>query len=108
MSVDESFKDFVLDQLVELSGLRAKSMFGGFGLYAEGVFFGIVSSDVLYFKTNEHTRTRYVDAGLKPFRPNEKQMLKNYYEVPDDVLEDARMILEYAEEAIGIVRDSKK
>jgi len=45
---------------------------------------------------------------LKPFRPNEKQMLKNYYEVPDDVLEDARMILEYAEEAIGIVRDSKK
>lgn len=96
------FKDFVLDQLVELPDLRAKRMFGGFGLYHDNTFFGIISNDTLYFKTDEQTRGRYTEAGSGPFRPNPKQTLKNYYEVPADVLEDSERLLEYAEEAIRI------
>ena len=38
---DVSFKDFVLDQLQHLDDLECRSMFGGYGLYAVGVFFGI-------------------------------------------------------------------
>ena len=34
-SRDESFKDFVLDQLQDLDGVDARRMFGGYGLYRD-------------------------------------------------------------------------
>ena len=64
-------------------------MFGGYGLYCGRVFFGIVHKGRLYFKTNATTAPRYRKREMKPFRPNAKQTLNTYYEVPVDVLEDA-------------------
>ena len=96
---DESFKDYMLDQLRELEGVRARGMFGGFGLYADATFFGIVADGRVYFTTNDWTRGEYAERGMKPFRPSEKQTLKNYYEVPADVLEDAELLVEWARRA---------
>ena len=39
---DDSFKDFVLDQLQELDSVEARRMFGGYGLYQDETFFGII------------------------------------------------------------------
>ena len=99
---DESFKDFVADQLEGLPDLRARRMFGGFGLYSGNVFFGIISDDVLYFKTDEETQRRYSEAGSDCFRPSEKQVLKNYYEVPADILENKEVLLKWAREAVQV------
>ena len=85
---DDSFKDYVLDQLRGLDEVRAKSMFGGTGLYAGEVFFGIVADGRLYFKTDEESRVEYERWGMGPFRASEKQTLWTYYEVPVDILED--------------------
>ena len=72
---DDSFKEFVLDQLRELPGVTARSMFGGYGIYQGEVFFAIIHQSRLYFKTNDRTRPAYVKKGMKPFRPNAKQTL---------------------------------
>jgi hypothetical protein len=45
MRVSEGFRAFVLDQLSAVRDFRAKSMFGGIGLYAGDTFFGMVASD---------------------------------------------------------------
>ncbi len=84
----DSFRDYVLDQLRSLGGVEARAMFGAYGLYHAGVFFGIVHDGRLYLKTDEESREEYVRWGMEPFRPNEKQTLKSYYEVPADLLED--------------------
>jgi TfoX/Sxy family transcriptional regulator of competence genes len=39
---DDSFKEFVLDQLSALRDLRAKAMFGAHGIYSGETFFGIL------------------------------------------------------------------
>ena len=88
-SKHDGFKDFVLDQLSGLQDLTCCAMFGGYGLYCDRVFFGIVQKGRLYFKTNATTAPRYRERKMKPFRPNTKQTLKNYYEVPLNVLEDS-------------------
>jgi len=93
---DVSFKDFVLDQLQELPDLECRSMFGGHGLYQDENFFGIVFKGRLYFKTDAKSAVPYLKAGMKPFRPNEKQTLKSYYEVPVDVVEDRDRLLTWA------------
>jgi DNA transformation protein and related proteins len=95
---DESFKDFVLDQLGELP-VQAKAMFGAHGLYLGGTFFGVVFDDRLFFKTNDDTLPKYEERGMSVFRPNDKQRFKNYYEVPPDVIEDPVELPRWAEEA---------
>ena len=99
-SKDDSFKDFVLDQLQELDGVEARRMFGGYGLYQDETFFGIIFKGHLYFKTDETTLAAYRKTKMKPFRPNPKQTLKSYYEVPVEVIEDDDRLGEWAEAAI--------
>ena len=95
----DSFRDFVLDQLGGLPGVSCRAMFGGYGLYRDEVFFGIVHKSRLYFKTDEANRTAYRERGMKPFRPNRTQTLKTYYEVPVDVMEDAAQLVAWAARA---------
>jgi DNA transformation protein len=96
----DSFKDFVLDQLRDLKGITCRSMFGGYGVYQGDVFFGIVHQGRLYFKTNDRTKPAYVQKGMKPFRPNAKQTLKTYYEVPVEIIEDSDQLTAWAEQGV--------
>jgi len=95
----DSFKDFVLDQLSELPSLTYRAMFGGYGLYQHDIFFGIVHKSRLYFKTDRITAPHYRDRGMKPFKPTSTQTLKNYYEVPIEVLEDSDDLTAWASQA---------
>lgn len=97
----DGFKDFVLDQLTDLRGVTARAMFGGYGLYCGTTFFGIIHKGRLYFKVTKTTLPRYKAQGMKPFRPNTKQTLKSFYELPIDVLEDAEALTQWATQAIG-------
>jgi len=100
---DTSFAQFIVEQLWKIECVRYRRMFGGFGLYGDDVFFGIISEDRLYFKTDENTRTRYLESGSDCFRPSKKQVLKNYYEVPVDVIENPEVLEEWAREAMKAV-----
>lgn len=95
----DSFKDFVLDQLSELRGLTYRAMFGGYGLYHREKFFGIIHKGRLYFKTDQTTVPRYRDRGMKPFKPTSNQTLKNYYEVPVQILEASDDLTAWASQA---------
>lgn len=95
----DSYRDFVLDQLRPLGGVSCRSMFGGYGLYLGADFFGILHEGRLYFKTDETTRPNYRDRGMGPFSPSEKQVLRSYYEVPEEIVEDQEELASWAREA---------
>jgi len=98
---DATFRDFVLDQLQRLGEVDCRRMFGSYGLYHDEVFFGILAQGRLYFKTNAATRVSYVQRGMLPFRPNARQTLKSYYEVPVDILEDHAQLVSWAQQAMA-------
>lgn len=77
-------------------------MFGAYGIYAGGKFFGIIDEGRLYFKTDDQTKKRYLECGMKPFKPTPKQTLKNYYEVPVDIIEDSDRLTEWAGDAVEV------
>lgn len=109
MRVTDSFRDFALDQLSGVTQLRARAMFGGIGLYADEVFFGILAADVLYLKVDDTNRPEYQAAGAPPFRPyaDRPMTMANYYSVPADVLEDAATTVEWARRSIEVARASR-
>lgn len=98
---DHSFRDFILDQLkTGVRDVTCRAMFGGHGLYQGKIFFGIIHKGRLYFKTDEASRAEYVQGGMKPFRPNARQTLTTYYEVPVEIIEDGEQLAAWAERAI--------
>jgi DNA transformation protein and related proteins len=105
LRVSDGFRSFVLDQLEPLGPIVAKSMFGGVGLYCDGVFFGLIALDVLYLKVDETTRHDYEAAGSRPFRPYPNRSgTMQYYNVPVDVLESRIELVEWARKAVNVAR----
>ena len=98
----DGFKDFIVDQLAGLNGVTGRAMFGGYGLYQRAKFFGIVHKGRLYFKVSPTTVSNYEKHGMKPFRPNTKQTLTSFYEVPIDVIEDVEALTQWATEAAEV------
>ena len=99
---DEGFVDFVIDQLHRVKDIRRRRMFGAYGLYCGEIFFAIVADGRLYFKTNNTTSPRYKEHDMGPFTPAPGQVLKNYFEVPVDVLEDDEQLAEWARESVRV------
>lgn len=102
MTKRDSFRNFVMDQLSDLRSVTSRAMFGGHGLYHGRTFFGIIHESRLYFKTNGDTRKPYIARGMRPFRPNAKPTLKNYYEVPMEIIEDVDELRAWARLAVEL------
>ncbi len=107
---DDTFKEFVLDQLGALPELRARAMFGAHGLYAGDRFFGILDEGRLYFKTDAASAADYTSRGMGAFtyESKGKVMTMAYHEVPPDVLEQPQELVVWARKAIGIALNSRK
>jgi len=107
---DESFKEFVLDQLVALPEVRARAMFGAHGLYQGEHFFGILDEGRLFFKTGAQSEADYTARGMGPFtyESKGKVLTMSYHEVPPDVLENAPELVDWARKAIQVAAGSKK
>ena len=103
MRVTDGFKAFVLEQLAGVKAVRARAMFGGVGLYADDVFFGILAADTLYLKVDDTNRGRYDAAGMTAFRPYaERDMTMPYYQVPVEVLEDSEELATWARDSVRV------
>jgi DNA transformation protein len=102
MSKGEEFLEFILDQFGELENIRTRRMFGAWGLYLGEKFFAIVDSGVLYFKTNPITAKKYIELEMKPFTYAPGKTLKNYYEVPTEILESPSDLCEWARVSASI------
>ena len=107
MAVSESYRDFALEQLGRVTPVTRKSMFGGVGIYAQGLFFALIAEDRLFFKVNDSTRPDFERLGMELFRPYGEDSAMGYYEVPIDVVEDATQLAAWARKAIHVAADAK-
>lgn len=97
------FLDFVIGQMAGLGQIRARAMFGGHGLYCNGLFIAIIADEQLYFKADARSQPRFEAAGLQRFqyqaRGRTVQLM--YYEAPTEVYDDARVMTEWGQLALA-------
>src|ERR1700761_7706751 len=93
----------VVMRLMPLGEVRARPMFGGYGLYADGLFFGLIAGGVLYFKVDDRNRPAFEARGIGPFRPDKDRphIVMQYYPVPDDIF-DGPELIGWAEAAMAV------
>lgn len=105
MSVSPGFKDFLLEQLRELGEVQFRRMFGGGGLFKSDLMFAIVADDVLYLKTDEHTRADFEALGLGPFiygTKNGPKIIKGYWRAPAHLLDEPEELTAWCSRAFDV------
>lgn len=106
MAVSEEFRTFVLEALEGFGPVTAKRMFGGIGLFADGLMFGLMTSeDLLYLKADEASSGAYEAEGKAPFhytRPNGKSFSMSYWEVPERLYDEPEELCEWARGAYDV------
>ncbi len=107
---DDSFKEFVLDQLSALPDVRAKAMFGAHGIYSGDHFFGILDEGRLFFKTDAVSAADDTTRGMDAFtyEMKGKTMTMAYHEVPPEVLEQPHELTAWARKAIQLAANTKQ
>jgi DNA transformation protein and related proteins len=100
----------VLEQLGRaVPDLRARSMFGGVGIYSGQLFFALVADDTLYLKVDDSNRADYEERNLSPFRPyGPEGEVMQYYAVPPELLEDAEALRVWADKSIEVARKARR
>lgn len=84
--------------LAALGRVDARRMFGGTGFYADGRIVALEVEGVLYLKTDARSRSRFIDAGGRPFAyDNGKRTVEtSYWTPPDDALDSAEAMAPWA------------
>ncbi|MBI2863681.1 MAG: TfoX/Sxy family protein [Chloroflexi bacterium] len=102
MSADPAFRDQVIESLAPLGDITSRSMFGGYGIFAGGDMFALISGSALFLKVDDSNRSIYETAGSKPYGS------MPYYRVPGDILDDPDKLVELARLSIAIARATVK
>ena len=99
------FVDHVVDMLGPV-GATARRMFGGHGIFLDGLMFALIADDRLYFKADDDNRAIFEDAGSEPFTymRRGKPASLSYWSAPDDALEDPTELRGWAEHGIASAR----
>lgn len=90
MAVSPEFTAYLEELFEPLPGVSFRRMFGGLGVYADGVMFGLVAYERLYFKVDDESTPTFEAAGAEPFvyTGKGKPIRMSYWGVPDEALDD--------------------
>lgn len=70
--------------------ITVRRMFGGYGVYRDGLMFGLVSDETLYLKADAVNAAHFQKQGLSQFEYHRKGKVTklSYYQAPDAVMDD--------------------
>lgn len=104
------FIAFLHEAFAEFGPIEPRKMFGGHGIFHDGVMIALVSDECLYLKTDAGTESRFVERGLERFTYTKggKQVGMSYYQAPGEALEDPSEMVEWARLAYAAALRSRK
>lgn len=111
MTVSSGFLELLRDQLEALGPVSLRRMFGGAGIYCDGVMFALVADDVVYFKVDDENRPAFEAESLPPFSyetRNGRTVIASFRRAPDRLLDDADELVEWARRAVAAAHRAQR
>jgi DNA transformation protein len=101
MTNEKEFVAYVVDLMQSIGPVRAKTMFGGSGLFLDGLMFALIADNVLYLKADKESADAFKSKGLGAFsyQKQGKDYSMSYFQAPEETLEDAEEMRDWANRA---------
>lgn len=103
------FADYLPDVFSLLGPITVRRMFGGHGVYHDGIMFALVSDETLYLKADAQNLADFQREGLEPFtyRRRGRLVRLSYHRAPEAILEDPEMARDWARRALEAARRAR-
>ena len=104
------FVENLNDVFCQFGPVSIRRMFGGYGVYHDGLMFGLVADDVLYLKVDGESMGRFKELDLEPFEyeKNGAKIKMSYYMAPESIFEDPEQAKEWAALAFDAALRARK
>lgn len=103
----DPFAAHCAELLAPLGAAEARRMFGGWGLYVDGLMIGLIADEQLYFKTDAASRPQWEAAGGRPFIYHRRERdgaaastATSYWTPPAEATESSALMLPWARLAL--------
>ena len=102
-SARNEFVDYVVELMSGWAAVSARRMFGGYGLYREGLMFALIVEDELFFKTDANNVAQFERAGSRPFvyQSQARTVQLSYWSAPVASLDSPADMGEWCRTAYG-------
>jgi DNA transformation protein and related proteins len=107
MVASDSFAEFLREQLAPLGSVTMRRMFGKTGVFCDGLMFGMVTNDTLYFRVDDHNRAVFKEAESVPPLSYEKQgstIDLSFWRAPERLLDEPDELVTWARAALAAAR----
>ena len=103
MPSSSDFVSHVSELLASAGHVVTKRMFGGHGVYLDGLFMAIIVDDELYLKADDVTRAAFDAESCAPFvyAKDGQDMTMSYRRAPDDAMDAPHLMLPWAQRALA-------
>ena len=97
--MSREYLDYLHDLFSAFAPVTTRAMFGGHGVYRDGVIIGIVIDETLYLKVDAQTRAVFEAEGCQPFvyESKGKAVPMSYWTVPDEALDSPQEFRPWAQ-----------
>lgn len=108
MSKENSFLNYTIEQMSDFGIVTYKKMFGGIELFCNGFMFALIADNILYLKVDDSNRADFEKINSKPLKPySHSKMIMQYYNLPDEIMEDKKIISEWCKKALTVAEIAK-
>jgi len=104
MAVSEGYLEYILDQLSEFGEVDIKRMFGGVGIFKDGLMSAKIGGDTFRLKVDETKAKGFEGRGMKPYYSEKKKKGMPYWEVPVDVIKDRSKLAQWTNNSFAIAQ----
>jgi len=108
MANSKDYLVFLEDQFSEFGEIEIKSMFGGNGIFHQGLMIAMIGGDTLRLKVDDHNQADFEGRGMKPYYSGKKKKGMPYWEVPADVIENREELAKWAKKSYEAAVRAKK
>jgi DNA transformation protein len=104
------FVDYLSEVFERFGAIRAKKMFSGYGIYHDGVMFGLVADEMLYLKADSSIAHYFEAKNLPQFSYNRggKTIRMSYYLAPEEIYDDRDQAAVWARRSFGVALRAKQ
>jgi DNA transformation protein len=95
--MSKEFVEYIIEILEPFGNIKARKMFGGYGIYKNMLMFALIADNELYFKADSDTAKYFKSQDLEPFTYQAKGKLiaLSYYKISPEIIEDGELLTKY-------------
>jgi len=104
MVASADYASFLRDQLAPLGPITVRRMFGKSGVFCDGVMFGMVAENILYFRVDSQNRAGFKEAEEYPslsYVKNGRAIDLSFWRAPDRLFDDHQELIAWARAALA-------